>query len=93
MPTDLKKARVVCENYLTRPVKELAGFIYVTLRPGESTRPCFSIDPSILAFLDEITKWKVEQGSVEVQIGSSSEDIRCFFEKVDIGPVLSYNRM
>ncbi len=61
---------------MTRPVKELAGFIRVTLRPGESTRLCFSIDPSILSFLDENKKWKVERGSVEVQISSSSEDIR-----------------
>lgn len=28
------------------------------------------------AFLDREMKWKVEKGEIEVQVGSSSEDIR-----------------
>ena len=61
---------------MTRPVKELAGFCRVTLQPGEKKRVSFEISPSFLAFLDRDMRWKIEKGAVEVQIGSSSEDIR-----------------
>lgn len=61
---------------MTRPVKELAGFCRVTLQPGEKKRVSFDVSPSFLAFLDRDMRWKIEKGDVEVQIGSSSEDIR-----------------
>ena len=61
---------------MTRPVKELAGFCRVTLQPGEKKRVSFDVSPSFLAFLDRDMRWKIEKGAVEVQIGSSSEDIR-----------------
>ena len=60
---------------MTRPVKELAGFCRVTLQPGEKKRIAFGVSPSFLAFLDRDTHWKIEKGTVEVQIGSSSEDV------------------
>lgn len=61
---------------MTRPVKELAGFCRVTLQPGEKKRVSFDVSPSFLAFLDRDMRWKIEKGAVEVQIGSSSEDVR-----------------
>ena len=61
---------------MTRPVKELAGFRRVTLLPGERKTVLFRVLPSQLAFLDEEMRWKIERGEVEVQVGSSSEDIR-----------------
>lgn len=61
---------------MTRPVKELAGFCRVTLQPGEKKWVSFKVSPSFLAFLDRDMRWKIEKGDVEVQIGSSSEDIR-----------------
>ena len=61
---------------MTRPVKELQGFARVTLEPGEEKEVCFTVSPSQMAFLDEDMKWKIEKGEIEVQIGSSSEDIR-----------------
>ena len=61
---------------MTRPVKELAGFCRVTLQPGEKKHVAFEVSPSFLAFLDRDMRWKIEKGDVEVQIGSSSEDIR-----------------
>lgn len=61
---------------MTRPVKELAGFCRVTLQPGEKKRVRFAVSPSFLAFLDRDMRWKIEKGAVEVQIGSSSKDIR-----------------
>ena len=61
---------------MTRPVKELQGFARVALQPGEEKEVRFTLDPSQMAFLDEDMKWKIEKGEVEVQLGSSSEDIR-----------------
>lgn len=61
---------------MTRPVKELAGFKRITLEPGERKKVCFHLQCSQTAFLDSHMQWKVEKGEFEVQIGSSSEDIR-----------------
>ena len=61
---------------MTRPVKELAGFKRITLQPGEAKKVIFEVEASQMAFLDLEMKWKVEAGTVDVEIGSSSEDIR-----------------
>lgn len=61
---------------MTRPAKELQGFARVSLQPGEEKRVSFTLHPSQMAFLDEDMRWKIEKGKFEVQIGSSSEDIR-----------------
>lgn len=61
---------------MTRPVKELAGFQRITLEPGEKKTVCFALKCSQTAFLDRNMDWKVEKGEIEVQVGSSSEDIR-----------------
>ncbi len=61
---------------MTRPVKELQGFVRVPLQPGEVKRVTFVLQPSQLAFLDEDMRWKVEHGAFEVQVGTSSENIR-----------------
>ncbi|MGC6176867.1 glycoside hydrolase family 3 N-terminal domain-containing protein [Lacrimispora sp. 38-1] len=61
---------------MTRPVKELAGFKRLTLKVGERKNVVFTMKASQCAFLDREMKWKIEKGEIEVQIGSSSEDIR-----------------
>ena len=61
---------------MTRPYKELQGFARVELQPGEEKEVTFALKPSQMAFLDEDMRWKIEKGEFEVQIGSSSEDIR-----------------
>ena len=61
---------------MTRPYKELQGFVRVELQPGEEKEVTFALQPSQMAFLDEDMRWKIEKGEFEVQIGSSSEDIR-----------------
>ena len=61
---------------MTRPYKELQGFARVALQPGEEKEVCFTLQPSQMAFLDEDMRWKIEKGEFQVQIGSSSEDIR-----------------
>ena len=61
---------------VTRPVKELAGFRRITLEPGEQKAVTFTVDASQTAFLDREMRWKIEKGSIDVEVGSSSEDIR-----------------
>ncbi|WP_302419714.1 glycoside hydrolase family 3 N-terminal domain-containing protein [Blautia marasmi] len=68
----------ICDRYasMTRPVKELAGFFRTALEPKEKKTIAFTMMASQFAFLDKEMKWKVEKGEMEVQVGSSSEDIR-----------------
>ncbi|MBD5525576.1 MAG: beta-glucosidase [Lachnospiraceae bacterium] len=61
---------------MTRPVKELAGFKRITLKPGEKKTVVFEVSANQMAFLDKDTRWKIEKGAIGVEIGSSSEDIR-----------------
>lgn len=59
-----------------RPVKELAGFVRVSLLPGERKQVIFTLPASQLAFFMKPDEWLIEKGEVEVQLGASSEDIR-----------------
>lgn len=61
---------------MARPVKEMAGFKRITLKPGEKKTVAFEVKASQMAFLDKDMRWKVEKGDFLVEIGSSSEDIR-----------------
>lgn len=61
---------------MTRPVIELQGFARVSLAPEEEKNIRFTVHPSQMAFLDEDMCWKIERGEIEIQLGSSSEDIR-----------------
>ncbi|MBO6041476.1 MAG: glycoside hydrolase family 3 C-terminal domain-containing protein [Oscillospiraceae bacterium] len=65
-----------CFASMTRPVKELAGFVRVHLTAGEKKQITFTLDPSQLAFLDRDMRWKIEKGEYEFHVGGSSEDIR-----------------
>ena len=61
---------------MTRPVKELAGFCRIHIDPKEKIRVTFTVKADQTAFLDREMRWKVERGDIDVEIGSSSEDIR-----------------
>ncbi len=61
---------------VTRPVKELRGFLRVHLLPGETQRVEFRLPTELLAFYDRQMNLVVEPGYFAVMIGSSSEDIR-----------------
>lgn len=61
---------------VTRPVKELKGFKRITLEPREKKTVTFEISKNELQFLDAQMKNVVEPGTIEVMIGSSSDDIR-----------------
>ena len=61
---------------VTRPVKQLAGFVRVPLPPGATRRIRFTLDPSQLAFFDAAMRFVVEPGAFRIMIGASSDDIR-----------------
>ncbi len=62
---------------LARPEKELKGFVKVALQPGETKTVTLHLDREALAYWDDAQHaWVAEAGEFEVQVGSSSQDIR-----------------
>ncbi|MGB6193263.1 MAG: glycoside hydrolase family 3 C-terminal domain-containing protein [Terracidiphilus sp.] len=63
---------------IDRPVHELKGFKRVELQAGEAREVRFLLDPaSAFAYWNPATKaWQVDPGTFEIQVGSSSRDIR-----------------
>jgi beta-glucosidase len=61
---------------VTRPVQQLAGFLRVPLRPGQTRLVVFELDASQLAFYGADERLAVEPGEIEVRVGASSADIR-----------------
>jgi beta-glucosidase len=59
-----------------RPVKELKGYARFTLQPAETRLVTFDLPLNQLAFYDNDLELVLEQGSMDVMVGSSSEDIR-----------------
>jgi beta-glucosidase len=59
-----------------RPVKELKGFKRIELEPGETCSVVFDLSVDQLAFYDQDMHLVVEPGTIQVMVGSSSEDIR-----------------
>ena len=61
---------------VTRPIKELKGFKRVSLEHGEKRSVTFTLYASQLGFYDRHMDFVVEPGTVEVMVGSSSDDVR-----------------
>jgi len=61
---------------VTRPIKELKGFRRIRLAPGEKRKLTFALPVELLAYYDLAMNLVVEPGTIEVMVGSSSEDIR-----------------
>lgn len=61
---------------VAQPVKSLKGFKRVTLQPGEQKTIRFELPLGVLSLHDAELRNVVEPGSVQVMIGSSSDDIR-----------------
>jgi beta-glucosidase len=60
-----------------RPPRELKGFAKVELAPGETRTIEMTLHGRDLAFFDEASRsWRVEPGAFQVQVGSSSRDLR-----------------
>src|SRR5690606_37089089 len=62
---------------ITRPVKELRAFQRITLEPGQTKTVTFRIAVNQLGFYDAERAFVVEPGTVDVMVGSSSQDIHC----------------
>jgi beta-glucosidase len=62
---------------VTRPVKELRGFRRLTLEPGQTRTAVFQLEVNQFAFYDQNRRFVVAPGTVELMVGSSSEDIHC----------------
>lgn len=64
------------ESPTPRPNKELHGFKKVFLQPGEEKSVDIQVDRYATSFWDEIEDmWKSEQGTYEVLIGTSSQEL------------------
>ncbi len=59
-----------------RPVKELKGYLRLTLEPGERRTVTFHLPVNQLAFYDHSLELMLEPGIIEILLGSSAEDIR-----------------
>ena len=62
---------------IDRPVHELRGFQRVELQPGETKWVHFRLDRAAFSYWDPATRaWTADPGEYEIQVGSSSRDIR-----------------
>lgn len=60
-----------------RPVRELRGFVKVSLAPNETASVSFEIDKSSFSYYNEaIGAWHVDNGVYAVEIAASSRDVR-----------------
>jgi beta-glucosidase len=57
---------------VTRPVRQLAGFRRVSLKPGEARTIAFALGPKELGFYGKDMRFRVEPGRVQVFVGTSS---------------------
>lgn len=72
-----KKAHVV------RPVKQLAGFVRVSLEAGEEKQVEFTLPTSQLGYYNEDMEFVVEPTKMDVMLGTSAHDI-AFTEEVEL---------
>lgn len=56
--------------------KVLRGFDRVPLKPGESKRIEFTLDPASLALIDRHREWVVEPGDFKIMVGAASDKIK-----------------
>ena len=61
---------------VTRPVKELKGFKRITLEPQETQTITFKLFTQQLGFYNQAMQFVVEPGTIQLMLGSSSEDIQ-----------------
>ena len=71
---------------VTRPVRELQGFVRTTLDPGASTRITFHVAVDALGFTGRDLTYGVEPGTIEFMIGTSATDVQSAGTVVIGGP-------
>ena len=60
---------------VTRPLKELKGFKRISVKAGSSQTITFTLYVNQLGFYNPEMDYVVEPGTIELMIGTSSEDI------------------
>jgi beta-glucosidase len=61
---------------ITRPVKELKGFLKMELKAGETKTVSFAITPEDLKFYNSNLQYTWEPGEFEIMIGTNSRDVQ-----------------
>ena len=65
------------DSKVIRPLKELKGFIKVSLKAGETKKVGIAFDDKTFRYFNTKTnKWEIEKGTYDIYVGASSEDIR-----------------
>mgnify|MGYP006271921075 FL=1 len=65
------------ESSVIQPRKELREFTRISLNPGEKKTVSFQLDEQDFMYWNQISEsWEVEPGDFEIQMGSSSVDIK-----------------
>ena len=65
------------KSSVPRPPKELKAFQKVSLLPGETKTVKFTLEKEAFSFYNpDLKKWVAEPGDFEIQVGSSSRDIK-----------------
>lgn len=67
------------DAWVTRPIKQLAGFKRIKLAAGEEKVIKFKLNTAQLGFYNEEMEFVVEPGTIAIMLGTSSADI--FFEQ------------
>lgn len=64
-------------SWVAMPAHELRGFEKVSLAPGEATTVTFELDRRAFSWYNAANEqWQADNGHYEIQVGSSSRDIR-----------------
>ena len=61
---------------VSRPVKQLRGFARVTIKPGETREIDFTLTSDQFALWSKDGDWLIEPGTIDLMVGSASDDIR-----------------
>jgi beta-glucosidase len=77
------------DAWVTRPVKQLAGFKRIHLLPGELKNVHFMLNTAQLGFYNEEMEFVVSPGRLELLLGTSSENILYKEEVVLSGSIVS----
>jgi beta-glucosidase len=72
---------------VTRPVKQLTGFVRVALAPGEAAEVSFTVHADRTAYTDPGLRRIVEPGDIDVLVGTSATHLPCRDRVRLTGPV------
>ncbi|MCA0043716.1 beta-glucosidase [Celeribacter litoreus] len=79
---------------LIRPLRELKGFTKVALEPGETKRVSITVEARDLRYFDPDYKlWLLDAGTLSIDIGASSRDIRLTTDLTVDAPSLPTSRL